>query len=259
VIEYGQLARYYDLFQRQLVDYAAEAKTMHELFCEHDVRTVLDLACGTGAHVLELTKLGYQCVGADSSSEMVAVAREKAQMQGLEIEFVMGDLLDYQLDRTFDAVLGVYAFATLVSDEQFRAGLASARRAVREGGLFYLNLFNAASEGIAQLGMGPGFYLDVVVNEPDIRLVRFNQVAFRDDVQTWIATYLIDEGNGVNMITGSDRLRFFHLQWAQQELRRAGFQFLSVTYAGVEGVADWDMFILAQVNGTLETTQPQTG
>lgn len=249
MIDYGRLARYYDLVQRQLMDYPAEARAMHDILGNYQVRTVLDLACGTGAHLLELVKFGYQCVGADLASQMIEVAREKARTQKLPIEFLLSNILNYQLDRRFDAVLAVYALATLVDDADFRAALASARRAVRDGGLFYLNVFNADSEGAEQLcGAGPIFYLDVVVNEPEIRLVRFNQSICWGNVQDWTATYLIDEGQGVKMIVGTDQLRFHHLAWVQDELSRAGFQFQSVTYSDVQGLKDFDMFILAQAN-----------
>ena len=42
------------------------------------VRTVLDLACGTGSLTCELARRGYETIGADLSEEMLAVAREKA-------------------------------------------------------------------------------------------------------------------------------------------------------------------------------------
>ena len=246
MIDYSKLARHYDLIQRGLVDYEAEAKTMHGIFRHHGVHTVLDMACGTGAHLLELAKLGYQCFGIDLATEMIEVAREKAQAQGLSIEFRLGDMLTCHFDQTFDAVLGLYAPTTLVSDENFRTGLANARRVVRDGGFFYVNLLNADFEGAEQAHSAtPAFYLDVVVNEPEIRLVRFNQVAFGGDLQNWTATYLIDEGSGVDMVVGTDQLRLHHLESVKEELAQVGFEFRSVTYADIQGIKDCDMFILA--------------
>jgi len=247
MIDYDKLARYYDLIQRGLVDYRAEARTMHDIFRHYGVHTVLDMACGTGAHLLELANLGYQCFGIDLSPEMIELAREKAQVQDLSIEFRRGDMLTYQFDQTFDAVLGLYAPTTLVSDENFRTGLANARRAVRDGGFFYVNLLNADFEGAEQARSAfSAFYLDVVVNEPGIRLVRFNQITFSGDIQNWTAAYLIDEGDGVDMIVGTDQLRFHHLESVKEELARVGFEFRSVSYADIQGIADCDMFILAQ-------------
>jgi SAM-dependent methyltransferase len=246
MIDYNKIARYYDLIQQGLVDYGAEARIMHDIFRHHDVHTVLDMACGTGAHLLELAKLGYQCFGIDLSPEMIEVAREKAQAQKLSIEFRQGDMLTCYFDQTFDVVLNLYAPAP-VSDENFRTGLANARRAVRDGGLFYINLLNAEFEGAEQARNAfPAFYLDVVVNESDVRLVRFNQVAFSGDLQNWTAIYLIDEGNGVYMVVGTEQLRLHHLEPVKEELTQAGFELRSVTYADIQGIKDCDMFILAQ-------------
>ena len=247
--EYGKLAPYYDLVQQQLVDYRAEAETMHGIFCNNGVHTVLDIACGTGAHVLELAKLGYQCVGIDLTSEMIQVAKKKSRAHDLAMEFLIGDMCAYQLDRKFDAVLGLYSLTSLISDGDFHAGLASARRAVWDGGFFYFNLLNVDFEGaeyVCREDNPPAFYVDVVVNEPDIRLVRLNQTVFHGDVQDWTAVYLIDEGRGVNVIMGNHKLRFHHLECVLQELERAGFRMKSVTYSDVQGLKRWDMFVLAQ-------------
>ncbi len=47
--------------------------------CAIPVRTVLDLACGTGSLTAELTRRGYEMIGADRSAEMLAVAAEKCR------------------------------------------------------------------------------------------------------------------------------------------------------------------------------------
>jgi SAM-dependent methyltransferase len=48
---------------------------------------VLDAACGTGQHVIALAKKGLNVVGADLSSEMIAVARTNASAAGLDLLF----------------------------------------------------------------------------------------------------------------------------------------------------------------------------
>src|ERR1700743_2538004 len=53
---------------------------------------VLDLACGSGRHSLELRRRGFQGVGADISPELIEIARREAAEQGLEVDFVLSDL-----------------------------------------------------------------------------------------------------------------------------------------------------------------------
>jgi SAM-dependent methyltransferase len=242
--DYGDLAPYYDL--DRFVDYKAEAEAIHDAFHDYGVHTVLDVACGTGTHLLELASFGYRCVGVDMSPEMLAVAREKAQARNLAVEFAISDMFDYALERTFDAVMGMYIFP-LVSDEDFCRGLASVRQAVREGGIFYFNMLNADFKDAGPFDvMAPAFYLDLVVNEPHIRLVRFNQTSFANDMQNWTAIYLIDEGDGVKMIPWNACFRYRRLGWVERELSRVGFRVRSVTYSDSIGLEQHNMFVLAQ-------------
>ena len=72
-------------------------------------RTVLDAACGVGRDALELARLGFDVVGVDLSPDMIAVARQQAEAEGLNVEFLMGDLSELCREagqNRFDAVYG---------------------------------------------------------------------------------------------------------------------------------------------------------
>ena len=62
------------------VAYGRRADYLERLFQKSrlPVRTVLDLACGTGSMTAVLTERGYELIGVDESPDMLAVAREKA-------------------------------------------------------------------------------------------------------------------------------------------------------------------------------------
>ncbi len=68
---------------------------------------VLDLACGSGRHSLELRRRGFEVVGADISPELLEIARSDARDQGLEVEFVEADLRELDFDAEFDIVLSL--------------------------------------------------------------------------------------------------------------------------------------------------------
>ena len=76
---YSFLAESYDQLTAD-VDYPGLADYLERHFrqAKCPVRTVLDLACGTGSLTCELARRGYETIGADLSEEMLAVAREKA-------------------------------------------------------------------------------------------------------------------------------------------------------------------------------------
>jgi SAM-dependent methyltransferase len=243
--QYERLARYHDLAEQRLIDYEADIASLDEAFRGSGARTVLDLACGTGTHLLGLARLGYECAGMDLEPQMIAVAREKAERHQQNIELFAGDMRDYSLGRTFDAAFALYALTSLETKADLRAALASARRAVRDGGWFYFNLLNADAGGAT----GPASYIDAVVTEP-IRLVRLNQVFRRGDVQDWSAVYMIDEGKGLDLIVDNRQLHYHRLEAVQAELSRASFDFRRVVYRGIQGEERSDMHVLAQARST---------
>jgi len=56
---------------------------------EEPLRDVLDAACGTGMHAIELARRGYRAAGADLSPGMIARARENAARAGEAVRFAV--------------------------------------------------------------------------------------------------------------------------------------------------------------------------
>jgi SAM-dependent methyltransferase len=66
---------------------------------------ILDLGCGTGRHSLELARRGFSVVGVELLEANVKVAREAAQAQSLNAEFVQADLRELDLRDEFDLLV----------------------------------------------------------------------------------------------------------------------------------------------------------
>ena len=79
---YEALAGVYDALTED-VGYERRADYIEKLFQKSriPVRTVLDLACGTGGMTSALTERGYELIGVDQSPDMLAAAREKVFRQ----------------------------------------------------------------------------------------------------------------------------------------------------------------------------------
>ena len=75
---YDFLAGCYDQLTSD-VGYSAWASYLEKHFSKSalPIRTVLDLACGTGSLTRELALRGYEMIGVDRSPEMLAQAAEK--------------------------------------------------------------------------------------------------------------------------------------------------------------------------------------
>jgi SAM-dependent methyltransferase len=96
----------------------------------------LDLACGEGRNALWLARRGWDVVGVDFSEVALEKARARAARDGVALELVCADLLDYRPPRlAFDLVLVFYLH--LPAPER-RLVLACAAEAVAPGGTLLL-------------------------------------------------------------------------------------------------------------------------
>lgn len=108
-------------------------------------KRILDIACGTGRHAIELTRRGYTVVGFDLSEGQLRLAREKAAAAGLSIEFQQRDATQPHFRAEFDAALMFCegAFPLMETDEKNFAILQHAGAALRPGGKLLLTTLSA--------------------------------------------------------------------------------------------------------------------
>ncbi|MCB9590147.1 MAG: methyltransferase domain-containing protein [Polyangiaceae bacterium] len=103
---------------------------------------VLDLACGSGEHAVELASRGYAVVGYDLSITMLAQAQEIAQERGQKLNFLQGDMREMAFEDTFD---GVYCWSSAFGYFEEEKNINVAQRifrALRPGGTFLLEMVN---------------------------------------------------------------------------------------------------------------------
>ncbi|MEU6263757.1 class I SAM-dependent DNA methyltransferase [Saccharopolyspora shandongensis] len=100
---------YHDFYHGRGKDYRAEAALVRDLVRERtpDAASLLDVACGTGAHLRELAGSFGEVVGIDLAPEMLAVA----ERQNPELQLHQGDMRDFRIDRRFDAVTCMFSSA----------------------------------------------------------------------------------------------------------------------------------------------------
>jgi len=103
---------------------------------------VLDLACGTGRHSIELGARGYEVVGFDLSLAMLARAGDDAQDRGVKLNFVQGDMRDMAFDEQFDGVFCWNTSFGYFEEEKNAQVVDRVHRALKAGGLFLLDVIN---------------------------------------------------------------------------------------------------------------------
>jgi len=92
----------------------------------------LDLACGEGRNAVWLAGRGWRVTGVDFSDIALAKAAELAASRGVDVEWVVADVLDHEPEpRAFD--LAALLYLQLPREELLQA-VRSAARAVAPGG-----------------------------------------------------------------------------------------------------------------------------
>lgn len=139
---YKTYAHCYDKFYHAKA-YDKESSFIDALLTKYQVKTVLDVGCGTGAHLFELEKMGYDCEGLDFNLEMIEVARKKIK-GGL----YQADMRNFNLNKKYDAILSLFAvFNHNLTLDEARNTLARMKSHLNEGGLLIIDLYNPQSSG----------------------------------------------------------------------------------------------------------------
>jgi SAM-dependent methyltransferase len=123
---YAGWAPFYDEPGNLLID--LEEPVVREILDGLPLGVALDAACGTGRHTVYLASLGHKVIGADSSPEMLARAREKVP----DGEFYESDLHDVPLAD--DSVDLVVCALSLVHVPDLARALAEFVRVLRPNG-----------------------------------------------------------------------------------------------------------------------------
>jgi cyclopropane fatty-acyl-phospholipid synthase-like methyltransferase len=101
---------------------------------------VLDLCCGQGRHSLELARRGYNVVGLDLSDTLLSHSQSIAKKEGLQVEFVNGDMRHLSQTNEFDGIFNFYtAFGYFENDEDNQSVLNAVGVALKKDGRFLLD------------------------------------------------------------------------------------------------------------------------
>jgi ubiquinone/menaquinone biosynthesis C-methylase UbiE len=122
----------------------SEGGFFEKILSDNQAKTVLDIACGTGYHTVNLSKIGFTVTGSDGSANMVRKARENAAKFGLVgtrlLEAQWTSLSDVFQDEKFDAIVCLgNAFTHLFNDDERRKALTEIYGLLNDGGVAVLD------------------------------------------------------------------------------------------------------------------------
>jgi SAM-dependent methyltransferase len=110
-------------------------------------KSTLELACGTGRITIALAKAGFKVTGIDYAAGMLKEAQEKSAKAGVEVEWVKGDMRDFNIGKKFSLIfLAANALCHLQTLDDFEASMSAVRNHLTPNGRFVISVFVPKNE-----------------------------------------------------------------------------------------------------------------
>ena len=139
--------KYADFYDSYYIDkdYESEANFVLDLAKQTSTpppRTVLDIGCGTGGHLIPFAKKGLKVTGFDLSEAMINQARKKIKNSNIKAKVKVDDARTYRDGKKYELVVAMFAvIGYLISNENFLAGLKTAMIHLSENGFFIFDVW----------------------------------------------------------------------------------------------------------------------
>jgi SAM-dependent methyltransferase len=212
---FSQSARIYDAVY-SWKDYTGEAERVHELVQARKpgAATLLDVACGTGAHLAELRRW-YRCEGLDLDPDLLAVARERLP----DLPLHQADMRDFDLGRRFDAVTCLFSsIGYLLTVDALEAAVAAMARHLEPGGVLVVEPW-LSPEAVTVPHVGAVF-----VDEPELKIARVNTIEVDGRTSSFDFHYVVGTPAGVEHFVEHHELGLFTHEEQLAAFRAAGLE-----------------------------------
>ena len=223
-------AQIYDLIY-SYKDYQAEANKLIAILQTHSRsggNTLLDVACGTGEHLVFL-KERYQTEGLDLSADHLSEARRKNP----EVPLFEMDMTSFNLEKQFDFVVCLFsAIGYAKSTEACQSAIDCMSRHLKPGGVLAIEPWFTPEE------WQPNTPHLIEFESDDFKIARVN-TSFQDGRISWFELhYLVGTSEGTEHFSVHHELGLFTRDEMREMLQNAG---LDVSYdeEGLTGRGLW--------------------
>ncbi len=227
---YTLTAQYYDKFYN-FKDYHAEAAKIRQIVDERlgsGRHSLLDVACGTGKH-LEVLRERFDVEGLDLNAELLEVARARLP----NVPLHLGDMERFDLGRAFDVVTCLFSsIGYLKTLDRVANACACMARHLNPGGVLLIEPWFTPGE------WHPGTVHALVVEEPELKLVRVNTSMVDGRISYFDLHYLIGTPQGTGHLVERHELGLFEQSEMRAALESAGLR-VSYDPQGLTGRGLW--------------------
>jgi len=213
---YSQSADFYDLLYEAQKDYVAEAGLLSGMIRERHpgARTVLDVGCGTGAHAMALSDLGFEVDGVDLEPVMIERARERCPNG----TFAVGDMTCLEVPGRYDVIVSLFSSIGYAKTEDgLRATLRGMRSHLKDGGLVLIDPWFEPGD------LTDGYVNTLCQTEPDRAVCRVSRTVIRGSISRLEFEYLIGTPAGIERRSEVHDLGLFTQVQMETALEATGF------------------------------------
>lgn len=148
---FGSYSQYYDLIYNDK-NYQKEVDYIDKFIKKHanDANTILDLGCGTGKHLIELSKLGYSGIGIDQSQSMIDYANKNILSESSciqeKISFQTANIQDFRLNNTFDVITCLFHVINYQkTEDELYLAIKNVSNHLKKNGIFIFDFWYGPS------------------------------------------------------------------------------------------------------------------
>jgi SAM-dependent methyltransferase len=207
---YELSAEVYDLIHQAMgKDYATEAgQVSQEIRARKaDASSLLDVACGTGGHLMHL-RSDFAVCGVEVDPSMIEVARRR--LPGVELHG--GDMRTFALARRFDAVTCLFsAVGYMLRREDLDLAMATMARHLVPGGVLVVEPWFHPDQWFE------GHVVAEAANEADIAVARVSRSTREGNISRFDFHYAIARPDGIETFVEPHAMGL----WTTEEYRAA--------------------------------------
>ncbi|MBN8828199.1 MAG: class I SAM-dependent methyltransferase [Sphingobacteriia bacterium] len=224
-LEYQKLPEYFDAHNIG-EDTELKNSVIERLLKKHQIKTVLDLTCGTGSQVFYLKKHNYEVTGADLSPQLLTIARDRATKEKLDTKFIAGDMRTLKVGE-FDAVITIFNAIGHLTKPGFEKAIRNIHKNLKTGGIYIFDIFNLKAltdQVIENFAM----HTQKKVKDTTVHSMQCSTIDRIKGLLTSYDTYMIQKNAGKPEIFNNKfQLQIYTSQELKEMLIKNGFRVLN--------------------------------
>ncbi len=131
-----------DMASRRKVFIEKSIEWIASHFAIDEQTKICDFGCGPGLYASGLARKGAQVTGVDFSARSIAYAQKYAQQEGLKINYILQNYLEYDTEERYDLITMIFCDFCALSPSQRKVLLEKFHRLLKDGGAVLLDVFS---------------------------------------------------------------------------------------------------------------------